>query len=134
MPVLQHDKLTCDIIIADNHPFFIYELKKIFKPYKKMRIVATTTNTDEILDQLSSTPCDVLLVDDSFTRCEATDQSDSIEKMLTCAPHLKIVVLSAREDLSRIVHYLESGAAAFIRKNGVANNLMNLIQTISKAH
>ncbi|KAF3998312.1 response regulator transcription factor [Glaciimonas immobilis] len=120
----------CDIIVADDHPILLHGIEKILATTKSLRIVATAQTVTEIFRVLDLYPCEILICDYSFYGDDLPDGLPMIKRIRTLYPHIKIIILSARDDLGTARNTLECGVYGFVRKNSDMRNVINAVQEV----
>lgn len=121
---------TCDIIIADDHPILLHGVEKILTATKSVRIVATAQTVADTFKVLEMHPCDILICDYSFYGDDLPDGLPMIKRVRQLYPELKIIILSARDDLGTARNTLECGVYGFVRKNSDMRNVVNAVQEV----
>ncbi|MDY7548532.1 response regulator transcription factor [Glaciimonas sp. Gout2] len=125
-----HTNETCDIIVADDHPILLHGVEKILATTKNVRIVATAQTVSDTFKVLEIYPCDILICDYSFYGDEFPDGLPMIKKIRQIYPDLKIIILSARDDLGTARNTLECGVYGFVRKNSDMRNVINAVHEV----
>ncbi|PUA18827.1 response regulator transcription factor [Glaciimonas sp. PCH181] len=120
----------CKIIIADDHPILLHGVEKILATDKNISIVATAKTVAETFKALETFPCDILICDYSFYGDDLPDGLPMIKKIRQLYPPLKIIILSARDDLGTARNTLECGVFGFVRKNSDMRNVINAVQEV----
>ncbi|PCE27087.1 hypothetical protein BWP39_09890 [Paraburkholderia acidicola] len=106
-----------DVVIADDHPVLVFGVRTLLENAPGIRVVATAVDIAGLLTILDNQPCDVLVCDFTFADEGAQDGMHLIAHLLRTYPRMKIVLLTAHEDLMLIRHVLTMGVAGFIGKS-----------------
>ncbi|MGS0741035.1 response regulator [Glaciimonas sp. GG7] len=125
-----HLNEICHIIIADDHPILLHGVEKILGTIKNIRIVATAQTVAETYKALEAHVCDILICDYSFYGDVLPDGLPMLKKIRHTYPPLKIIVLSARDDLGTARNTLECGVYGFVRKNSDMRNVINAVHEV----
>lgn len=111
------------LVIADDHQLFRQGLKSLLMSEGEIEIVGETDRTDNLLDLLDRSPCDLLLLDLQMERNALAD----IEALSERVP---VLVLTASEVPSDAVAALRKGARAVVFKRFAVEDLMNAIRCV----
>ena len=115
---------TIRIVIADDHQLFRQGLKSLLMSETEVSVVGETDRTDNLLDLLSRTPCDLLLLDLQMER-------NALADIETLAERVPVVVLTASEVPADAVAALRKGARAVVFKRFAVEDLMHAIRTVA---
>ncbi|HED06691.1 MAG TPA: response regulator transcription factor [Ignavibacteria bacterium] len=116
------------IIIADDHPLLREGLKKILSQEKNFQTVAEANNGDQLLKTLSSTDCDIVIVDLNMPGKHGLDLIKDIKAFY---PKIKILVVSALSSEKHGPRLLKSGISGFMPKDLAADELIEAVKKIS---
>ena len=109
------------LIIADDHSLFRQGLKELLFLQPEVEVVGEVGHFSELALMITTTPCDVLLLDLQMERWVA----DNIERLSRVT---RIVVLTASERKEDAVAALRMGASAFVQKRYAIETLMEAIR------
>jgi two-component system invasion response regulator UvrY len=116
------------IFIADDHTIFREGLKQILSDEADIDIVGEATNGDELLAQLPSAPCEIVLLDLTMPGRSGI----SLLREIATAANRRVVVLSMHEEDQYIVEALKAGAAGYVTKNSASDQLIQAIRKVVK--
>ncbi len=112
------------LILADDHALFRDGLKSLLKLQPEIEVVAEIDHAADLRAILSSTSCDVLLLDLQMDRWMMDDIPD-LAKMT------KVIVLTASESGENGVQALRLGARGIVHKRFAIETLMTAIRTVA---
>ena len=105
------------LIIADDHSLFRQGLKELLLMQPEVQVVGEVEHFSELASMLTTTPCDVLLLDLQMERWVGR----SIERLSRVT---RIVVLTASERKEDAMAALRMGAIRFAGKRYAVETLM----------
>jgi len=89
------------------------------------RVVAEPTTEEELLNQLKTSPPDVLILDYNQPRHFSPE---TIPKVKECAPQTEILVITADDEKERIFRVIQSGVNCFLTKECDEAEILDAIQ------
>jgi DNA-binding NarL/FixJ family response regulator len=113
------------LIIADDHLLFREGLKGLFRYKTDFEIAAEVSRASDLMPTLSSTPCDVLLLDLQMDRWLLND----VEALSRVT---RVVVLTASERTTDALGALKLGASAVVQKRFAFENLIEAIEAVAQ--
>ena len=113
------------LIIADDHSLFRQGLKELLLMQPEVQVVGEVEHFSELASMLTTTPCDVLLLDLQMERWVGR----SIERLSRVT---RIVVLTASERKEDAMAALRMGAHAFVQKRYAVETLMEAIRSAAR--
>jgi DNA-binding NarL/FixJ family response regulator len=116
------------IFLADDHTIFRQGLKQILADEADIDIVGEATDGDELLAQLPSAPCDIVLLDLTMPGRSGI----SLLREIATAEDRRVIVLSMHEEDQYIVEALKAGAAGYVTKNSASDQLLQAIRKVVK--
>ncbi len=115
---------TLRLAIADDHMLFREGLRSLLDVEHGVVVAAETDRVDQIEPMLSTTPCDILLLDVHMDRSSLAD----IGRLATL---VKVIVVTASEDPAHAVRAIRSGACAVVLKRFAAETLRGAIEAVA---
>ena len=109
------------LIIADDHAVFREGLKALLATYNRFEVVAEVERSGELETIVSSTPCDVVVLDLQMDQW-VMDEIDWLSS------HAIVVVLTASESKEDAAAALRLGARAVVQKRFALETLIAAIQ------
>ena len=116
------------IVIVDDHAVVREGLRTLLRGYQGMEIVGEASDGWEALELVQRSKPDVVLVDLAMPRLNGFAATREI---LRKAPKTKILVLSSSSDEECVLALLEAGAAGFLSKLVVADDLVKAIHEVN---
>ncbi|MBR0696692.1 response regulator transcription factor [Bradyrhizobium lablabi] len=116
------------IFIADDHTIFREGLKQMLAEEADFKIAGEATNGDELLAQLASSSCDIVLLDLTMPGRSGI----SLLRELAANEKWRVIVLSMHEEDQYIVEALKAGAAGYVTKNSAFDQLILAIRKVVK--
>jgi DNA-binding NarL/FixJ family response regulator len=113
------------LIIADDHSLFRQGLKELLLMQPEVAVVGEVEHFSELASMLTTTPCDVLLLDLQMERWVG----GNIERLSRVT---RIVVLTASERKEDAMAALRMGAYAFVQKRYAVETLMEAIRSAAQ--
>jgi DNA-binding NarL/FixJ family response regulator len=113
------------LIIADDHSLFRQGLKELLLLQPDVKVVGEVEHLSELASMLTTTPCDVLLLDLQMERW-AGGQIERLSRVT------RIVVLTASERTEDAMAALRMGAHGFVQKRYAVETLMEAIRSAAQ--
>jgi len=118
-----------NILIVDDHLMFAEGLASMFKPEDQIKVVAHTTNGNEVPSILTTHEIDIILMDLSMPIIDGIDTMQLIKQKGFDVP---ILMLTMHQAFRQIKAALEKGAQGYIVKDASAKDLKKAIELTSK--
>ena len=116
------------ILITDDHAIVRSGLKQIFQQVADFDVVGEASNGSELLEFLSRSVPDVLLMDLDMPGISG---SELIERIRVSWPGLALLVLSMHNEPAVAMRALKAGASGYITKDCDLNILLPAIRTVA---
>ena len=113
------------LIIVDDHALFRQGLKSLLLLQCEIEVVGEVERLSELSQMLTTTPCDVLLLDLQMERWAIGD----IQRLSRVT---RVVVLTASERKEDVMAALRMGALAFVQKRYAVETLMEAIRSAAQ--
>ena len=113
------------VVLADDHKILLDSLNFVLAKQPDLEVVATVRNGSELLNILSSTFVDVVIMDIQMPEFDGFQAAVSIR---TQYPMVKILVLSMHNDRSYIERMYELGASGYLLKTADIDEIIDVIQ------
>ncbi|MBI5626509.1 MAG: response regulator transcription factor [Nitrosomonadales bacterium] len=117
------------IMVVDDHNIVHQGLTFILEKSHKMKIVASCTNGADALKWLHGNECDVALVDIAMPGMSGIDLLKQIRKE---KPGLPLLILSAYPEDQYAVRLIRAGAAGYLNKECVPEEVVNAVHSVVK--
>lgn len=115
------------IVIADDHPLFREGMKKIINDQTDLKIVGETENSAGILDLISKTETDVLLLDITLPGRSGIDITKDVKSFY---PKLPVLILSMHPEERFAVRALKAGASGYLNKECEPEIVLDAIRAL----
>jgi two-component system capsular synthesis response regulator RcsB len=115
------------IVVADDHPVVVMGVSKMIGELDGIRVVATATTISQLFECLSKAHCDILVCDYSFENDNEPDGLLLLDKVRRFYPEVKIILLTAHDDLVIVQRAVKAGVSGFLSKS---SNDMSLISSV----
>ena len=116
------------LIVADDHTIFREGLKQMLAEESDFRIVGEATNGDDLLAQLRSLTCDIVLLDLTMPGRSGI----ALLREVAGTAKWRVIVLSMHEEDQYIIEALKAGAAGYVTKNSALDQLILAIRKVVK--
>ncbi len=116
------------LLVADDHPIIREGLKQIVAETADIVVAGEAGSGDEVLDKARSGDLNVLLLDISMP---GRSWLSTIEELSRQRPGLAILVLSRHPEEQYALHALKAGAAGYLTKTNVADELVRAIRRVA---
>jgi DNA-binding NarL/FixJ family response regulator len=115
---------TLRLLIADDHEIFREGLTALLELEPDIEVIGAVGRADEVKAAVTSTHCDILLLDLKLDRWVTEDISE-------LAKLTKIVVLSGTDRADELVAAFNSGARAIVQKTVAAETVIQAIRAVA---
>jgi LuxR family transcriptional regulator, maltose regulon positive regulatory protein len=121
--------MTTTILIVDDHPLFRKGLHLIFEEEQDMRVVGEAGDGQEAIERVRELSPDVVVMDISMPNLNGMEAT---RRILMESPDTKIVALSIHDGKRFVKDMLSAGAAGYILKDSVPEELTNGIRKVMR--
>lgn len=115
------------IIIADDHAVVRTGLQMIFDETPDLEISDEAASGDELLEKISGTSFDLVIMDMSMP---GRDSLDTLSEISEKWPALPVVIFSMNSDEAYALRMIRNGAAAYINKQTNSDQVTHIIRTV----
>jgi len=115
------------IAIADDHEIIRSGLKMIIEQEKGLCVKADTSCHADLLNLLSHTDIDILILD---LNLGDRNGIDALESVVSLYPDLPVLVLSAYPEETFALRAFRAGASGYLNKAVVSSELIDAIKTL----
>ncbi len=115
------------IILADDHNIVRRGLAALLGMDARYTIVAEAADGEAALTSAASTPADVIILDLAMPRLNGIETARRLNRQL---PQLKIIMLSMYEDAQFVTQALAAGAAGYVLKSSLEDELFTALEQI----
>jgi two-component system invasion response regulator UvrY len=116
------------ILVADDHPIMRQGIKQILSEAEGMAVTDEAGSGQEVLDKVRKSSFDVILLDLSLPGISGMDVLKQIKKE---KPAQVVLILSRYPEEQYALPALKAGAAGYVPKTGVVEELVEAIKRVS---
>jgi two-component system, NarL family, invasion response regulator UvrY len=116
------------ILIADDHAIVRKGLKQILADVPDMVVAGEAANGQEVLQLVENENCDLVILDIAMP---GKDGLDTLKDLKLQKPGLPVLVLSIYPEEQYAVRLLKAGAAGYLTKESVPEELVAAIRKVS---
>lgn len=124
-----HMNRPLTFILADDHALVREGLKMLISTMDNMSVVAEAADGEALLEQVTKTRADLLLLDLGMPGVAGIQFISDIRELV---PRLKIIVLTANIEPRTVRAAVEAGASGYLTKDGDPEELGEAIEAIRK--
>jgi len=115
------------LLIADDHQVLLDGFNSIFDPIDDITVVATALNGKEVLNLVSESEIDVILLDINMPVLNGVETCKKLSKK---HPHVKVIALSMYDQQSYFKRMMQYGAKGYLIKNDSAETIEKAIRMV----
>lgn len=115
------------LCIADDHRLFRMGFMSMLSPIKDFHFVFEAGNGQELIDQLASQPCDIVLLDVNMPVMDGIKATGILREQF---PELKIIVISMYDEDRFVTHMLELGVNGYLLKDSSPEEVEKAIRQV----
>lgn len=119
------------VLIADDHPVVRRGIGQILAEAADMEVVAEAATGQEVLEHIDRRGCDVVLLDLSMP---GRGGLETLEQVKRRKPHPAVLVLTIYPEAQYATRVLKAGAAGFLSKGSMPEELLQAIRTVARGH
>lgn len=116
------------IFLVDDQAVFRAGLKMFIHAQSDMEVVGEAGNGQEALQQVQETLPDVVIVDVAILY---VDGAQILVHLAQRCPTVKVLVLTAHEEVNHVRQWLQAGAAGYLLKGLTADELIRAIRIVA---
>ena len=115
------------VLIADDHPIVRSGIRAELTRHSDFQIVGEAVTADEVIQLVSQTATDIIILDISMPGIKA---AEVIKRIGKSHPDTKILVLTAHGDKGTIMSMLKAGAHGYVLKDEDPEVVPDAIRTV----
>ena len=115
------------ILIADDHPVFRQGLRLLLEKEKDLKVVGEAGDGLEAIDRVRELSPDIVVMDITMPNL---DGIWATKKILAASPDTRVVALSVHSGKRFVREMLQAGAAGYILKETVPEEMIQGIRTV----
>ncbi|MDU0369114.1 response regulator [Hymenobacter endophyticus] len=116
------------IFLVDDHTVLRHGLRALFQQEATVQVVGEAEDGEQLLAQLPTTPCDVVLLD---LHMPGLDGLATTIRLHAEYPDVRVLVLSMVDNERAIGQALAAGASGYVLKNAGHNEILVGVQTVA---
>lgn len=116
------------ILVADDHAIVRKGLKQIVADTSDLVVTDEASRGSEVLDKISRNEFDVVLLDITMPDKNGLE---ILEELKLIKPKLPVLILSMHPEEQYAIRALRSGAAGYVTKEGVPDELISAIRKVA---
>jgi len=121
------DKSTIRVVVADDHVIVRRGIVSLLSLNKEIEVVGEASNGKIAIELAMKKEPDVVLMDISMPEINGLEATRQIKKKF---PDMKILVLSAYDNVEYVLEILQSGANGYILKNTSPDDLFAAVKAV----
>jgi len=115
------------LLIVDDHPMLRTGLAEAIDSQEDMKVIGEAGNGREAIEQFRTLRPDVTVMDISMPEMGGVDALVEIRRQ---CPHARIIMLTTYKADAAILRAVQSGAAGFLLKSTLRNELLDTIRAV----
>lgn len=119
------------ILLADDHVLIRHGIRIILSRDKNLLIVGEVSNGDDLLDRLTHTEVDLLILDISMPKASGIELTEILKKSY---PDLKILVLTMHKNIRFLRRAIAAGADGYLVKSDTEQEIISAIGKIRQGN
>jgi DNA-binding NarL/FixJ family response regulator len=116
------------LFIVDDHAVLRHGLRALFKQQAELTIVGKAENGGQLLAQLPTTPCDVVLLD---LHMPELDGLATTLRLHAEFPGVRVLILSMVDNELAIGQVLAAGALGYVLKNAGHDEILVAVRAVT---
>ena len=116
------------IFLVDDHTVLRYGLQALFQQQDGLQVVGEAENGEQLLTQLSTTPCDVVLLD---LHMPGLDGLATTQRLHAEFPDVRVLVLSMVDSERAVGQVLAAGAYGYVLKNASHEEIVTAVRAVA---
>lgn len=121
--------MSIRILIADDHGVMRSGLRALLEDKKAMEVVGEAATGEETLNMAILHVPDIVLMDIGMPDIDGIEVTRRLRKI---SPQTQVLILTAYEDEVLLQEAVKAGAAGYIIKRAVADELLDAIRAVSR--
>ena len=117
------------VMIVDDHPLFRQGLKNVLAANKDLSIVGEATDGPEAIELVQTLVPDVVLMDINLPTLNGLQSTRRVKAL---CPQVKVIMLTAYDDVEQVYHAIRAGASAYQAKDVSPEQLEGIILQVSQ--
>lgn len=127
-PISDYPARSLRILLVDDHAVVRDGLRMLIDAQTDMAVVGEACDGEHVLRQAKELHPDLVIMDISMPGVNGVQAT---ERLKAAYPHIKTIVLSSYSDEAHIRQALASGAASYVLKRTIAEELIRAVRTVA---
>lgn len=116
------------VVLVDDHPLWRETLRKLLEKQGAGRVVAEADDGDAAVTTVVDTQPDVVVMDVDMPGCDGVEATGRILEIL---PDVRVLMLSAFDERSKVLRAVEAGARGYLLKTAGAAEVAAAVRQIA---
>ena len=116
------------LFLVDDHAILREGLRVLFKQEAVLQVVGEAENGEQLLAQLPTTPCDVVVLD---LHMPGLDGLATTQRLHAEFPDVRVLVLSMVDNERAIGQVLAAGASGYVLKNAGPDEIVVAVRAVA---
>jgi len=121
------DQNIVTILLADDHPLLRHAVRDVLEKQPDFHIIAEASDGEEAVQKASELAPDLIIMDMGMPKLSGLEATQHIKAN---HPETVIIVLTVHDDSEYILGVLEAGAAAYLTKDILGDDLIHAIRGV----
>jgi len=118
------------IVLVDDHRVVTRSLKAYLESFEDMQVVGIASSGEELLAHLHEWKPQIVLQD--LLMPGGWDGIETTKRVLSKAPNVKVIALTASVDEARMMGVLRAGASGYVRKGADPEVLLSAVRAVAR--
>jgi DNA-binding NarL/FixJ family response regulator len=123
----ERNAVSATILVVDDHPLILEGLLFWFSQSSHFKVIGSAADGQEALLKAKQLQPDVVIMDFGLPHLGGDEATRLVR---ACLPHVKVIALSAHEELAVVRRMMQAGAHAYLTKNGALSEMARAIETV----
>ena len=115
------------LLLADDHTYIRKGLRNLIESTADMEVVATASNGIEAIAKACTLKPDIVVIDIYMPLMDGIEATRQIRE---CSSQTRVLALSIHENREYVESALQSGAAGYVLKDEIGNELLEAIRSL----
>ncbi len=116
------------VFLADDHTIFLESMTMLLSVIEGIELVGTAKNGQETLQTIAESEAQILICDYIMPECDGVEIT---LKLRTTQPHIKVLMLTTREDAEGIQAAIRAGVKGYLSKKVTKDELKKAIYSLA---
>lgn len=122
--------IPISIVLVDDHRVVARSLRAYLESFPDLQIIGIAASGEELLEHLVHWNPQIVLQD--LMMPGGIDGIETIRRIASLAPSVKVIALTASTDEARLMGALRAGAAGYVRKDAEPEILLAAVRAVAR--